>query len=101
MDSVFEGGRAMEAKTNRDLRGLGGTIDEHIEKIAGMENGIYAITAEQREILTIIEGMDFLQRHFNKGVRLRGFEGGGRCVEIYDMEDRQQKMDEAIRNFSI
>jgi len=91
----------MELKTPRDFRGLGGTVDDYIKRITEMDYGFYKITNDQKEIFTIIEGMYFIQSHFNKGVRLRGFNTKERKVEIYDLHKEQEKIDNSLEDFSI
>lgn len=91
----------MELKTSRDYRRLGGTISDYLKRIADLENGIYAITDEQKEIFKIIEGMDFLQWHFNKGVRVLGFEGNTNKVEIYNKQAKQDEIDRSLEDFNL
>jgi hypothetical protein len=91
----------MELKTKRDFRVLGVTIDECWEKIAESEYGKYAITKDQKEIFKVIEGMYFIQRHFNKGVRILGFEGNSHQIEIFDIQESERITEEAMKNFRI
>ena len=65
----------MELTTPRDFRRLGSKIDEYIKTIVKIDYGYYTITDEQKEMFTIIENMTFLNEHFNKGIRLIGWDG--------------------------
>lgn len=91
----------LELRTPKDLRKLGGKIDDYIKEIIELDYGFYTITNEQREILTILENLVFVQEHFNKGIRLRGFNATEKTVEIYDIHKKQAEMDKAMDDFEL
>lgn len=81
-------------KTARDYRGLGGEIDKALEKVIELNYGKYKINKKDKHIWLILEGMCFLNEHYNKGVKFIG-DYDTQLVEIYDYKKLQAKKDEA------
>lgn len=93
-----------EFRTPKQLRYVGGKIDDVMKALFEKDYGLYRITdPELKKVLTIIENMTYIQEKFNKGIKLRGFIAGdkGCILEIYDFKQMQDDLDNAVRNFYI
>ncbi|MFS0766983.1 hypothetical protein [Peribacillus phoenicis] len=91
----------IELKTERDFRRLGTSIDECLKIVLNIDYGFYMMTKEQIRIMQIIENMVSLQEYTNKGVRVHGWVGNERKVEIYDYKKWQEKVENSLKGFKL
>lgn len=88
--------------TTRDFRGLGSYLEEVLDSIAKKDNGKYKVDNEDTRMLLalrIAEGMEEWQYKTNKGIELIG--EFNVVLKIFDKEEKQKRLDEAMDDFEI
>lgn len=85
----------------REFENLGVVIEELQNAILKQEYGKYDIRElelEKKIALKILEGMDDFQRKNDKGIRFDSIFKDG-VIEIYDINEEQRIIDEAMMKF--
>lgn len=86
--------------TSRDFRSLGAHVERILEGLVKHDYGYYQIDNDDLNVklaLKVIQGMEGWQKKYNKGIELVGT--FNHSLHIYNKEEKQSRLDEAMNKF--